>query len=84
MKTYKRIISDRIVNNEINNNRNLEGIDAAIQYAWNNWDEEIVSTYYTGDKPELPTSEFIIEWIENTDFEADGYDVEYLKEQFGG
>src|SRR5690625_5077845 len=82
METYKRNIADRLINNEIHNNRTLENIDEAIQYAWNNWDADIVSTYYTGQKPALPNAEFIENWIDNEDFDADGDDVEYLKEQF--
>lgn len=83
METYKRTIADKLINNEINNNRTLERIDEAIQWSWNHWDEDIITTYYNGDKkPELPTTEFIEEWVENEDFEADDYDVEYLKELF--
>lgn len=83
METYKRIIADRIINNEINNNRTLQRIASSIQYSWNEWDESIIASYYGGDeKPELPTDDFIENWVENEDFEVDGYDVEYLKYLF--
>lgn len=83
MENYKKNIANKLIEGNIYNSRVLQRIDDAIQYSWNEWDESIIASYYGGDeKPELPTSEFIIEWIENEDFEADGYDVEYLKELF--
>lgn len=81
METYKRNIIDALINGGLTN-KTLLKIDDAIQWSWNHWEEDIISTYYTGKKPELPTTEFIEEWVENEDFEADGYDVEYLKELF--
>lgn len=55
----------------------------AIQWAWDNWDESEIKAYHEGvEKPELPTPAFQREWIDNEDFEADGYDVEGLKEIF--
>lgn len=82
MESYKRNIIDALINGGINN-KTLLKIDDAIQWAWNHWNKELIDTYYSGDKkPELPTTEFIEEWVENADFEADGYDVEYLKELF--
>lgn len=55
-------------------------VDKAVCWAWDNWDDKILSTYYTGDKPEFPPLSFITNWVENEDFEADGFDVEFLKE----
>jgi hypothetical protein len=55
-------------------------IDQAVQWAWDNWDDNIVSTYYEGEKPSLPTESFIRQWVENEDFEADGYNMELLAE----
>lgn len=82
MESYKRNIIDALINGGINN-KTLLKIDDAIQWAWNHWNKELIDTYYSGDKkPELPTAKFIEEWVENADFEADGYDVEYLKELF--
>lgn len=82
MESYKRNIIDALINGGINN-KTLLKIDDAIQWAWNHWNKELIDTYYSGDKkPELPTTEFIEEWVENEDFEADDYDVEYLKELF--
>lgn len=82
MESYKRNIIDALINGGINN-KTLLKIDDAIQWAWNHWNKELIDTYYSGDKkPELPTTEFIEEWVENEDFEAEDYDVEYLKELF--
>lgn len=65
----------------------LDKISAAIGYAWEQWDEELLVSYFDphGDgiaKPELPTNEFILNWLENEDFAADGYNMDYLKELF--
>jgi len=75
----------RIVN-QINNGSNgnvpsiIRKVDDAICWAWNNWDEDVISTYYQFKKPELPNEEFISNWVENEDFEADGFDLEQLAE----
>lgn len=65
----------------------LDTISAAISYAWENWDEEIIRSYYNTQadeipKPELPNNEFLLNWLENEDFAADGYDTDYLNELF--
>ena len=78
----KDIITQGIIENLIFDNKTVDKINEAIQYAWNNWDADIVAPFYDGAKPELPTDEFIIDWVDNWDFEADGYDGEYLKEIF--
>ena len=58
-------------------------ISDGIDYAWNNWDDEIVKAHYEGNtKPVDAPASFIQEWIENEDFSADNYDVEGLKEIF--
>jgi len=46
-------------------------ITDAINYAYENWDANIIATYKTKE-------EFVQNWIENEDFEADGFDVERL------
>ena len=51
----------------------LYKISTAIQWAWDNWDASIVETYYEGDKPKYPTEDFTTQWVNNNDFEADGY-----------
>lgn len=56
----------------------IRKIDEAVQWAWDNWDANITETYYEGEKPSIPTEEFINQWVENEDFEADGYDMEEL------
>lgn len=62
--------------------RVITNIKAAIDYAWNNWDEKIITTYFEGEKPEFANVEFITNWLDNSDLEADGFDVEKLKELF--
>lgn len=85
MEKYKKNIVSIFATGNINLNEKqqqaFDQISDAVYYAWNNWDESIVSTYYEGkEKPEDPTPEFIEQWLENEDFEADGFDVEALKE----
>lgn len=83
METYKINIADKLIKGDISNSKLLLKIDDGVQWSWNHWDEDVIATYYDGDeKPETPTDEFIKEWVQNTDFEADGYDVKYLKEVF--
>ncbi len=63
--------------------RQFDNISNDVDYAWNNWEDSITSTYYEGEKPSKAPIAFIQNWLENEDFEADGYDVEFLKELFG-
>lgn len=88
MENYKKNIAAifQAGNQNLNEEqyRVFNEISDAVDYAWNNWDESIISTYHEGiEKPEYPTPEFIEQWIENEDFEAAGYDVDRLKNLFG-
>lgn len=56
----------------------IKKIDESIHWAWDNWEDSIIQKYYVGEKPSLPTEQFIYEWIENEDFEADGYNIQEL------
>lgn len=60
-------------------------IDLAVWWAWENWNDAIISTFYDASypKPIIPPENFIKQWVENEDFEADGYDVGQLQELFG-
>ncbi|MDO9554546.1 hypothetical protein [Rhodonellum sp.] len=87
MEKYKMTIAKKLINgfwvlNSTREYAQISKISEAVDYAWNNWDEAVLKTYYEGEKPEQPTEEFINHWIENEDFEADGYDVDALKEIF--
>ena len=58
-------------------------ISDAINYAWSDWDNEYLKTYYEGEKPKSPTEEFIENWIQNEDFEeAWASDIEEIKKLF--
>lgn len=38
----------------------------AINWAWDNWEESVLSTYFVdGVKPDAPTFEFREEWVKN-------------------
>lgn len=86
METFKNAISTQIINGYHNASAAqyavLDKISTAIWWAWGNWDDKVISTYYEGEKPERPTPDFIEEWIGNNDFEADGYDENELKSLF--
>lgn len=56
----------------------LEKVRTAIDFAWNDWEDELLSPYYAGEKPERPTSNFIATWVELEDFEASGYNEAHL------
>lgn len=60
----------------------IDRVRASIEYAWKNWDEDVIASYYAGDKPQDPNDAFIQNWIENEDFEAAGFDKDYLKTIF--
>lgn len=43
-------------------------VDENIQWAWENWNDEIIKDFYKGEKPEGYTPEFRDHWIDNEDF----------------
>lgn len=87
MEAYKNTIARNLINGNhslsAEQQKQQDRISAAIEYAWNHWDNEIVATYYEGEKPQFANADFIENWVDNEDFEADGYDVDRLKELFG-
>lgn len=60
----------------------LEKVRASIESAWGDWEPELLSSYYSGEKPEKATTNFITMWVELEDFNASGDSEEYLKELF--
>lgn len=46
-------------------------VDENISWAWDNWDDEILKEFYTGEKPEFYNSEFKDNWIDNEDFDTE-------------
>jgi len=46
-------------------------VDESIQWAWDNWDEENISSFYADEKPEIYTPEFRDEWIDNEPFDVE-------------
>lgn len=85
-KTYKDVITDYIINGYHHATAAqcaiLDKTATAIRWAWDNWDDKVVSTYYKDKKPVNPTPDFIEEWVNNNDFTEDGYDDKKLKELF--
>lgn len=84
MENYKTEIV-RLVN-ALNNDTALgqipnevRKIDAAIQSAWDTWDDDIVATFYNHEKPARPTMSFIYQWVENEDLEQAGFDMDVLR-----
>jgi len=53
----------------------LTKIESAVNYAFENWDKKIIDTYKSKE-------EFVENWIENEDFEADGFDEKRIIELF--
>ncbi len=60
----------------------LEKVRASIDFAWTDWEPELLAPYYNGNKPEKATASFITTWIELEDFKASGYNEDYLIELF--
>ncbi len=46
-------------------------VDENISWAWDNWEEDILKDFYTGEKPENYTEDFRDNWIDNEDFETE-------------
>ena len=66
------IVKNRYLQNHYANMYHIfDRIECDIQQAWEIWDDNILKSYYNGEKPEEPTDEFAEQWIENEDFEAD-------------
>lgn len=84
MESYKNTIAKNLIHGNWTASQHwaMCKISNAVDYAWNNWDEKILAKYYKGEKPEYPTAEFIYDWVEDEDFEADGFNVSYLKFTF--
>lgn len=53
----------------------LTKIEDAVNYAFENWDKKIIDTYKS-------KKEFVENWIENEDFEADGFDEKRIIKLF--
>lgn len=79
-------IEENIMNAEIRNNiasaiidlnwtseqfNLLDKIRTSIYWAWGNWENEVLKDFYSGEKPEDPTEEFIQDWVNNEDFSED-------------
>ena len=61
----------------------LDGIRNKIQEAWELWDDETTSPFWESEKkPSHYTYSFADNWIDNEDFDADGYDENALDELF--
>lgn len=54
----------------------LAPIEKAVLYAWENWEPHIIANY-------SGYPEFVENWLDNEDFQADGFDEEHLEGLFG-
>lgn len=52
-----------------------------IQWAWENWEDELLKRFYKGEKPEDPTENFVYDFCDNEDF-AETFSLEFEKELF--
>jgi hypothetical protein len=63
--------------------RLLDGIRNSIQEAWESWDDETTKEFWENEaKPTGYTQSFAEHWIDNEDFEADGYDENAMDKLF--
>ena len=64
---------------DIGNYDLIEKVSSLINQAWNNWTDDITREYWEAEeKPQTETDSFILDWIENADFEADGFNIAEL------
>ena len=75
--SYKKSIIKNLIHDSYNLSAAqymvLEKIRASIDFAWGDWEPELLSFYYMGSKPEKPTTKFITTWVTLEDFTASGY-----------
>lgn len=65
------------------NDREYDKVTDAIFWAWDNWEESVLKSYYTGEKPTEPTEQFRRQWLEN-EFNAVPENYEDLFESYKG
>jgi hypothetical protein len=62
----------------------LDGIRNMIQEAWEIWPDDATKEFWGQQlKPANYTGSFAENWIDNEDFDADGYDEQELDHLFG-
>ena len=88
MEAYKETLAQILINGKsglsVSQQKNIDKISESIEYAWNHWGADVIESYFEGDKPAYPNASFVNSWIDNEDFEVDGYDVNELKALFAG
>lgn len=73
MKTIEQLkqdLKDTLLENKLTyvNDGSLSArVNENIQWAWDNWEAENLEGYFTGEKPENYTAEFMVDWINNED-----------------
>jgi len=86
MEDFKERIYNELINRSSfkteEQQKLLDKVSEGIEYAWNHWDAKVIATYYYTVKPLFATVEFIQNYIENEDFEANGFDVKTIKTIF--
>ncbi len=73
MKTIEELkaeIKETLIQNGLNYTNDgsvFARVNESIQWAWENWEEDIIKEFYEGEKPEDYTEEFMTLWIDNED-----------------
>ena len=56
----------------VNDNSLASQVNECIQWAWDDWDDDLTAPYYEGTiKPDCYTKSFMEFWIDNENFEED-------------
>ena len=57
--------------NHANDNSLVAHVNENIQWAWDNWKIDFSDYFEGSEKPEIYTTSFMEEWIENEDFDSE-------------
>ena len=82
--TINHLIATLFINNYgINNFYQITDlVQNCISEAWDNWSDDLTKEFWGSKrKPKSFTDSFRDSWIENNDFEADGFDVVSIRKQ---
>lgn len=70
IQQLKENVKNELVKNNLgytNDGSIYDRVNQAIQWAWDNWEADILSTFYEGEKPESYTYDFMVDWVDNED-----------------
>jgi hypothetical protein len=66
MENYEIVVQNYISKNvdALGGQNAYDQLTDGITFAWENWEQNVLATFFTGNKPEKPPTLFVSEWIE--------------------